>query len=214
MYGGQTPADFVKKFEQPYAPLLAAGVKFQASLGNHDRPENVSYKLFNMNGERYYSYARRNVRFFALDSTRMDAKQLAWLETSLAAGAGGLEDLLLPSSAVLERQPPRLIGRSARAAGADLRQAWCRCRVLRPRPRLRASEAAEGHHLLRVRRGRTAATREHETDRADRRVLRPGPELHARGSRRKRAALSSRLSYRQDRRFRCDPSRRSADGAE
>ena len=38
MYGGQTPADYVKKFEQPYAPLLAAGVKFQASLGNHDRP--------------------------------------------------------------------------------------------------------------------------------------------------------------------------------
>jgi len=59
-------------------------VKFQASLGNHDRSENVSYKPFNMNGERYYSYARRNVRFFALDSTRMDAKQLAWLETSLA----------------------------------------------------------------------------------------------------------------------------------
>jgi 3',5'-cyclic AMP phosphodiesterase CpdA len=83
MYGGQRPDDFVKKFEQPYAPLLAAGVRFQASLGNHDRSENVSYKHFNMNGERYYSYARRNVRFFALDSTRMDAKQLAWLETAL-----------------------------------------------------------------------------------------------------------------------------------
>jgi hypothetical protein len=41
MYGGQQPADFVKKFELPYAPLLSAGVKFQASLGNHDRPENV-----------------------------------------------------------------------------------------------------------------------------------------------------------------------------
>ena len=84
MYGGQTPADFVRKFEQPYAPLLNAGVKFQASLGNHDRAENVSYKFFNMNGERYYAFTRRNVRFFALDSTRMDARQLAWLETSLA----------------------------------------------------------------------------------------------------------------------------------
>lgn len=84
MYGGQSPADFVKKFEQPYAALLSAGVKFQASLGNHDRPENVSYKHFNMNGERYYSYARRNVRFFVLDSTRLDPKQLAWLDTSLA----------------------------------------------------------------------------------------------------------------------------------
>ena len=69
MYGGQKPADFVKKFELPYAPLLSAGVKFQASLGNHDRPENVSYKPFNMNGQRYYTYVRGNVRFFALDST-------------------------------------------------------------------------------------------------------------------------------------------------
>ena len=83
MYGSQQPADFVKKFEQPYAPLLSAGVKFQASLGNHDRPENVSYKPFNMNGERYYTYARKNVRFFVLDSTQMDPKQVAWVESSL-----------------------------------------------------------------------------------------------------------------------------------
>ena len=83
MYGGQSPSDFVKKFEQPYAPLLAAGVKFQASLGNHDRPEQVSYKPFNMNGQRYYSYVRDNVRFFALDSTLMDQKQLQWIDAGL-----------------------------------------------------------------------------------------------------------------------------------
>ena len=83
MYGGQKPADFVKKFEQPYAALLAANVKFQASLGNHDRPENVSYNPYNMGGQRYYTYVRKNVRFFALDSTLMDAKQLQWLDTAL-----------------------------------------------------------------------------------------------------------------------------------
>jgi 3',5'-cyclic AMP phosphodiesterase CpdA len=83
MYGGQQPSDFVRKFEQPYAPLLAAGVKFQASLGNHDRPQNVSYPGFNMNGQRYYSFARGNVRFLALDSTLMDAKQVAWIEATL-----------------------------------------------------------------------------------------------------------------------------------
>ena len=55
-------------------------MKFQASLGNHDRPENVSYKPYNMNGQRYYTYARNNVRFFALDSTLMDRKQVAWIE--------------------------------------------------------------------------------------------------------------------------------------
>ena len=83
MYGGQRPADFVKKFEQPYAPLLAAGVKFQASLGNHDRPQNVSYPGFNMNGQRYYTFVRGNVRFLALDTTLMDARQVAWIEATL-----------------------------------------------------------------------------------------------------------------------------------
>jgi predicted phosphodiesterase len=83
MYGGQKPADFIRKFEQPYAALLAANVKFQASLGNHDRPESASYSLFNMNGQRYYTYARHNVRFFALDSTLMDPRQLEWLDNAL-----------------------------------------------------------------------------------------------------------------------------------
>src|SRR5262249_39713617 len=83
MYGSQKPEDYVKKFELPYAPLLAAGVKFQASLGNHDRPEQVNYKPYNMNGQRYYTFARSNVRFFALDSTLMDQKQLEWIHTAL-----------------------------------------------------------------------------------------------------------------------------------
>jgi 3',5'-cyclic AMP phosphodiesterase CpdA len=83
MYGGQRPADFVQKFERPYAALLAANVKFQASLGNHDRPENVAYGPFNMNGQRYYTFVRKNVRFFALDSTIMDRKQIEWLEAAL-----------------------------------------------------------------------------------------------------------------------------------
>ena len=83
MYGSQTPGDFVRKFEQPYAPLLTAGVKFQASLGNHDRPDQVSYRPYNMNGQRYYTYVRNNVRFFALDSTLMDRKQVAWIDAAL-----------------------------------------------------------------------------------------------------------------------------------
>ena len=83
MYGSQRPADFTRKFEQPYAPLLSIGVKFQAALGNHDTPEQIFYKPYNMNGQRYYSYVRRNVRFFALDSTLMDRKQLDWLDAAL-----------------------------------------------------------------------------------------------------------------------------------
>ena len=85
MYGGQRPDDYVRKFEQPYAALLSAGVKFQASRGNHDRPEQISYAPYNMNGQRYYTYVRGNVRFFALDSTLMDRAQLAWLDNALGS---------------------------------------------------------------------------------------------------------------------------------
>ena len=85
MYGGQSPADFVKKFEQPYRPLLAAGVRFQASLGNHDRPANISYEPYNMGGQRYYTFVRNNVRFFVLDSTLMDRRQVEWIDASLGS---------------------------------------------------------------------------------------------------------------------------------
>jgi predicted MPP superfamily phosphohydrolase len=83
MYGTQQPADFVQKFEKPYKPLLDAGVKFFASLGNHDNTTNDEYKLFNMGGKRYYSYARSNARFFVLDSNALDPAQVKWIEGAL-----------------------------------------------------------------------------------------------------------------------------------
>jgi len=83
MYGRQRPEDFVDKFERPYGPLLKAGVLFYASLGNHDDQSNRFYKGFNMGGERYYSFAKKNVRFFVLDSNQMDPRQRAWLEEAL-----------------------------------------------------------------------------------------------------------------------------------
>jgi hypothetical protein len=73
----------VQKFERPYKSLLDAGVKFYASLGNHDKTSNDAYKLFNMGGERYYTYGRNNVRFLVLDSNYLDPPQLAWLESAL-----------------------------------------------------------------------------------------------------------------------------------
>src|ERR1700726_1250932 len=87
IYGGSSPKDFEKKFEVPYKPLLDTGVKFYASLGNHDNPNERLYKLFNMNGANYYTFKKGNVRFFALDSNYLDPKQLAWLEGELK-GAG------------------------------------------------------------------------------------------------------------------------------
>jgi predicted MPP superfamily phosphohydrolase len=84
IYGGHEPKDFAQKFEIPYKPLLDAGVKFYASLGNHDDPKlEPLYKPFNMNGERYYTFKKDSVQFFALDSNYMDPQQLAWLEQNL-----------------------------------------------------------------------------------------------------------------------------------
>lgn len=83
LYGSQEPQDFVNKFETPYKPLLDAGVKFYAALGNHDNQENRFYKPWSMNGERYYSYTKKNARFVALDSDYLDPKQLQWLESDL-----------------------------------------------------------------------------------------------------------------------------------
>src|SRR5262245_50307116 len=36
LYGGESKKDFDKKFGIPYKPILDAGVKFYAALGNHD----------------------------------------------------------------------------------------------------------------------------------------------------------------------------------
>src|SRR5450432_484430 len=83
LYGKKAPSDYKSKFETPYKPLLDAGVKFFASLGNHDDPNERFYKPFNMNGQRYYSFSRGEATFFALDSTYMDAAQLSWLEKEL-----------------------------------------------------------------------------------------------------------------------------------
>jgi hypothetical protein len=91
IYGSERPQDFVKKFEAPYRPLLDAGVKFYASLGNHDSREQRYYKPYNMEGKLYYSLKspEQDVRFFALDSTYLDKPQVEWLEKELSGSKEG-----------------------------------------------------------------------------------------------------------------------------
>ena len=85
IYGADSPADFVDKFETPYKALMQAGVKFYASIGNHDNPTQRFYKNFNMGGERFYTFKPQNgIRFYALDSNYIDKPQLDWLEAELA----------------------------------------------------------------------------------------------------------------------------------
>jgi hypothetical protein len=95
LYGSERPQDFVTKFERPYKPLLDAGVKFYASLGNHDAREQAHYKPFNMEGKLYYTLKapKQSVRFFALESTSLDPDQVAWIQKELEASR---EDWKIP----------------------------------------------------------------------------------------------------------------------
>jgi len=85
IYGSKSPKDFRGKFQEPYQPLLDAGVKFYASLGNHDETAEREYKPFNMNGKQYYSFRKGNAEFFALDSNYMDPQQVKWIDQQLGA---------------------------------------------------------------------------------------------------------------------------------
>jgi predicted phosphodiesterase len=102
--GPASPEDYRRKFEEPYRVLLQDGVKFYAVLGNHDDPRQVDYPLFNMKGERYYSFAPPEdpltrlttpVEFFALDSTNVDGSQLAWLDERLTISKADWKVVLL-----------------------------------------------------------------------------------------------------------------------
>jgi hypothetical protein len=84
IYGGESAQDMRRKFEEPYKPLLEDGVKFYASLGNHDNPNQRFYKPFNMDEKRFYSIKKGNAEFFALDSTYMSPEQLNWIKQRLA----------------------------------------------------------------------------------------------------------------------------------
>jgi predicted phosphodiesterase len=98
LYGSQRPRDFVDKFEIPYGPFLRMGIPFYAALGNHDEPDNRKYPNFNMNGQRFYSVARQNARFFFLDTNLLDPPQIKWFE-------GALRDATEPWKIVVFHHP-------------------------------------------------------------------------------------------------------------
>jgi hypothetical protein len=87
IYGGERPQDMKRKFEEPYKAVLSAGVKFYASLGNHDDRAQSRYALFNMEGKTYYTFKapKQDVRFFALETDYLRPQQVAWIEKELAS---------------------------------------------------------------------------------------------------------------------------------
>lgn len=94
VYDGGTPRDYRLKFELPYKPFLDDDVKFYATIGNHDDPNQPQYKPFNMGGQRYYTFvadgsllsrlADTDVRFFMVDTEALNRAQLTWLDRELS----------------------------------------------------------------------------------------------------------------------------------
>jgi hypothetical protein len=94
IYDSWTPEDYRQKFELPYKPFLDAGVKFYAVIGNHDDANQPNYPLFNMEGRRYYTFkppslvarlAGSDVRFFMIDTERLDRTEREWIDREMAA---------------------------------------------------------------------------------------------------------------------------------
>jgi hypothetical protein len=92
-YGDGSPESYRLRFEEPYKPLIDAGVKFYAALGNHDLGSQWLYPLFNMNGHRYYTFEEKigvplisqtAIRFFVLDTTNLDDGQIIWFNRELS----------------------------------------------------------------------------------------------------------------------------------
>ena len=95
IYDSHTARDYETKFEEPYRPLLDAGVQFYAAIGNHDDPAEAHYARFNMGGQLYYTFRKSErrlealvgaaARFFVLDSRSLDPEQLEWFRRELSA---------------------------------------------------------------------------------------------------------------------------------
>ncbi len=105
IYGGGDKSIFVDRFDKSYQPLVTRGVKFYATLGNHDveakgraQDEIADKNRFHILGENgYYSFSpapeidgRPLITFFVLNSERLlklnaDPAQIAWLSKELSA---------------------------------------------------------------------------------------------------------------------------------
>ena len=95
-YGDGSAESFRARFEEPYKMLIDAGVTFHAALGNHDEDigEQWKYPLFNMAGHRYLTFEEKSgllpglptnsVRFFVVNTNKLDDEQMAWLERETA----------------------------------------------------------------------------------------------------------------------------------
>jgi hypothetical protein len=85
IYYQEKAEDMKTKFEDAYRPLLDKGIKFYATLGNHDESNQRFYEHFNMDGKEYFRFKKGDVSFYSLNSNYMDKRQIKWMEDEFAA---------------------------------------------------------------------------------------------------------------------------------
>ena len=201
MYGSQNPRDFVKKFEEPYKALLDRDVKFYAALGNHDNQENRFYKPWNMNGERYYTYKKNNVRFFVLDTDYLDRKQRQWIERELQESTTTGRS---PTSTI-RSTPRRARARIADRPALILEPLFVKYGVnvvFQDTTTSTSGSSRRRASIISSRDRQEAAAGRPAEDRADRRRQRPRAVVHARRGGRGRAPLPDHRAHRPHHRFR------------
>jgi len=194
VYDGGTAEDYRQKFELPYKPLLDDHLPFYATIGNHDDPSQPAYAPFHMNNQRYYTFkppslvsriAGANVRFYMIDTERLDNPQLEWIDREMTASDA---DWKIPvfhrpiyTSGLYERPAQD----AARRAGAAVCETQRDRGVFRPRTLLRTHQAAAGHHLFHLGSGRVVARGQHPPNGSDRGRIRQRFPFHAGRNRRR-----------------------------
>ncbi len=123
IYNGGEFTKIKTNFAIPYQELLTSGVKFYACLGNHDARADVcgteqaekgercaatsnkpisndqlNYPQFNMGGQRYYTFSKGDIQFFATETNSLSnpasptrAAQLKWLDRELGKSKAKLK---------------------------------------------------------------------------------------------------------------------------
>ena len=83
IYGGQGASDLTRSSRSRTRRCSTRASSSTPRSAITTNPTTVSTRCGTWAGSCYYTYAIKNVRFFALDSNKVDPKELAWLENAL-----------------------------------------------------------------------------------------------------------------------------------
>ena len=173
MYGSENARDFQRKFEIPYKSVLDKGVKFYASLGNHDSTNSACTSSLIWGATLLHLQAKAGHPLFRARQQLHGSHAAAVAGEELSASGSDWKSVSIIRSLV--GRPPRLRYRSADQPspvpqyGVDVVMAVTSTSM-------RAAEATKGHPLFHFG-GAGNCERRRRRD-VHRKILRPGLSLH------------------------------------